>query len=152
MISFDHLDSTRFEELVYDILHDMGYFNINRRKGTWYNASPADQWRDIECTYTYTNLYWKVIDCKMYIECKKHKKWVSVEKIQNATAYALSHRPDDLLIVCANALSNSAKEYIDWFRENNRPYTRIDYRENKNLENHLSRFPNLLKKYNLFIS
>ncbi len=152
MINFDHLDSTKFEEFVYDLLREMWFFNINRRKGTWYNASPADQGRDIECMWAWNKPGWGSIESLWYIECKHYKKWIPAEKIQNATAYALSKRPDALVIVCSNFLSNSAKEYIDRFIENNRPYTRIYFWENKDLENHLSQFHSLLLKYNLSIS
>src|SRR5215216_7993651 len=46
-ISFANLDETDFEEFCYDLLFQLGFVNIDWRKGTPKKASPSDRGRDI---------------------------------------------------------------------------------------------------------
>jgi HJR/Mrr/RecB family endonuclease len=46
-ISFDNLDSTDFEEFCHDLLIEMGFVNVDWRKGTPKRASPSDRGRDL---------------------------------------------------------------------------------------------------------
>jgi hypothetical protein len=46
-ISFANLDETDFEEFCYDLLFQLGFVNVDWRKGTPKKASPSDRGRDI---------------------------------------------------------------------------------------------------------
>ena len=39
-LSFENLDATEFEEFCFDLLKQVGYINVDWRKGTAKNASP----------------------------------------------------------------------------------------------------------------
>jgi hypothetical protein len=44
---FDGLSSTEFEEFCFDLMSETGFVNVDWRKGTARDASPADRGRDI---------------------------------------------------------------------------------------------------------
>jgi hypothetical protein len=46
-ISFDNLDPTDFEEFCHDLLIELGFVNVDWRKGTPKKASPSDRGRDL---------------------------------------------------------------------------------------------------------
>jgi hypothetical protein len=48
MLSFAGLDETRFEEFAFNLLIELGFLNVDWRKGINLNASPADRGRDIQ--------------------------------------------------------------------------------------------------------
>lgn len=72
--SLSHLDPTEFEELCRDLLEEIGFQNINWRKGTDLNASPADQGRDIECEYHKAEVDGSIEIERWFIECKHYAK------------------------------------------------------------------------------
>ena len=47
-ISFNHLSDSDFEEFCFDLLEELGFVNLNWRKGTGKKTSPSDSGRDIE--------------------------------------------------------------------------------------------------------
>jgi hypothetical protein len=47
-LDFDALDETEFEEFCFDLRNELGFVNVDWRKGTGLRASPADHGRDIE--------------------------------------------------------------------------------------------------------
>src|SRR5437870_2925217 len=104
--SLDHLNETEFEQFCYDLLAELFFVNINWRKGTGLSSSPSDRGRDIVC-----QLLHKGVDGKQYfetwfVECKHYKQGVPPDKIQGAISWAVSERPDKLLIIASNFLSN----------------------------------------------
>jgi hypothetical protein len=42
-LSFNRLSATEFEEFCYDLLEDLGFTNLDWRKGTGKKSSPADK-------------------------------------------------------------------------------------------------------------
>lgn len=148
MVNFDHLDSTQFEELCFDLLVELGYTDIDWRKGTGKDASPADQGRDIEAIDTVTGRDGTTRSERWFIEVKHHKAGVSPSDLHGAVAWAQSEKPDCLLIICSNFLSNPAKTYLQGCENS---VQRIRYWENKNLEQILANQPTLQDKYNIDI-
>jgi hypothetical protein len=46
-LSFNKLSDTDFEQFAYDLLEELGFVNLDWRKGTGKKTSPADSGRDI---------------------------------------------------------------------------------------------------------
>ena len=112
-ISFDHLSPIEFENFCYDLLDAYGFVNLSWRKGTGTDASPADDGRDIEC-----NLYRKDIDFTTvpetwFAECKRYKRGVPASELHTAITWADAEKPDVLLIIVSNFLSNSCKNLLE---------------------------------------
>lgn len=147
--SLDHLNETEFEQFCYDLLAELGFVNINWRKGTGLSSSPSDRGRDIEC-----QLLHKGVDGKQYfetwfVECKHYKQGVPPDKIQGAISWAGSERPDKLLIIASNFLSNPTKDYLTDYQRNNNPRFKIHYWERPDIERITSGKSALLRKYRI---
>jgi HJR/Mrr/RecB family endonuclease len=46
-LSFNKMSDTEFEEFAYDLLEELGFVNLDWRKGTGKKTSPSDSGRDI---------------------------------------------------------------------------------------------------------
>lgn len=148
-ISFNHLNPTEFEEFCFDLLQKLGFFNIDWRKGTGLKTSPADRGRDIVFQSEYPG-----VDGSKYIEtwfadCKHFTKGLPAKELQNILTWADAERPDWVLIIVSNFLSNQAKDYLEYYRKNNKPSYKIKYWERPTLEKLVKKKISLLRKYNL---
>jgi hypothetical protein len=123
--SFDHLDETQFEEFCYDLLGEIGFINRSWRKGTGLTSSPSDRGRDIECDREVPDPAGNKYLEKWFVECKHHKKGVSPDKLQGVLTWATAERPDHVLIIVSNFLSNAAKDYLEDYKNKNTPPFRI---------------------------
>jgi len=147
--SLDHLNETEFEEFCYDLLVEMGAKNISWRKGTGLASSPADRGRDIECFFEREDVDGTVTLEKWFVECKHHQKGVPPDKLQGGLAWARAERPDKFLIVASNFLSNAAKDNLDAFERNERPYFKIKIWEKPDLEKLTLGKTKLRRKYRI---
>jgi hypothetical protein len=147
--SLNHLSDSEFEEFCFELLKELGFKNINWRKGTGKKTSPSDNGRDIECETFIKDIDKKIYKEKWFFECKHYLKGVPPEKIQGALSWANAERPDKLVIIASNFLSNPCKNHLDDFIENNKPPFRIKYWELKDLEDLTFGKLRLLKKYKL---
>ncbi len=147
--SLNHLTDTEFEQFCYDLLAELKFINLNWRKGTGYAASPADHGRDIECQQTHEDIDGQVYLETWFVECKHYQQGVPPDKIQGALAWATAERPDKLLIIASNFLSNPTKDHLESYIRNNKPTFRIKYWEKPDLERLSQDKPKLLKKYKL---
>ncbi len=147
--SLDHLTETEFEQFCYDLLSELKFINLNWRKGTGLASSPADHGRDIECQLPHEDIDGQVYFETWFVECKHYQQGVPSDKIQGALSWASAERPDKLLFIASNFLSNPTKDHLESYIRNNRPSFRIKYWEKPDLER-LSRGKiELLRKYNL---
>lgn len=147
--SFDHLSPTEFEEFCFELLKNIGFINVDWRKGTGHSSSPSDQGRDIECERVIEDIDGDITIEKWIIECKHYKSGVSPDKIQGILTWAHSIRPDKVLIIVSNFLSNPCKNFIGEYIQNNKPPFKIKYWEKKQLEKTTQGQSLLLKKYNI---
>lgn len=145
--SLDHLNETEFEEFCYELLRELGFFNINWRKGTGLSTSPSDRGRDIECQRMVADIDETSYLETWFIECKHYKQGVPPDKIQAAISWATSQRPDKLLIIASNFLSNASKDFLESYIRNNKPSFKIKIWEKPQLENLSSNKTELLRKY-----
>jgi hypothetical protein len=148
-MTFDKLNDGEFEELIFDLLVALGFKNVNWRRGTGKGGATADQGRDIVADEVRTDLGGGTHFDKWFIQCKHYKSGVPPQKIEDALAWATAERPDVLLIVASNFLSNPAKAFLESYRQNNRPAFRIRIWERKDLEKFLSSQPRIVHDYEL---
>lgn len=148
-ITFDALSSTDFEELICDLLNSMCFSNINWRKGTGYENSPADQGRDIECTNFSKGPDGSIELEKWFVECKHHKRGVPPDALAGALTWAQGERPARLVFVISNFLSNPAKQYLETFKHKNQPAFKISVWELPKLRELLAVHTQILRKYGL---
>jgi len=149
MIVFENLSSVKFEEFCCDLLKEMGFINVDWRKRTGLNSSPSDQGRDIVANFVITDPDGEIKMEKWFIECKHYEKGVPPDKISSAITWADAERPDVLLIIASNFLSNPTKEYLEKYNNNNKPTFRIKTWENPTLENLVASKYLLLKNYGI---
>lgn len=146
--SFDKLSSTQFEKFCYDLLTEMGFINVRWRKGTGKSTSPADRGRDIECERLIEDIDGSKDIQSWFVECKHHKRGVPPEKINSALSWANAKKPDVLLIIASNFLSNGSHDLIKESNRNN-PTLKIKVWERPDLERLTVDKSQLLKKYNI---
>lgn len=145
--SLNHLDEVEFEELCYDLLDEMGFVNINWRKGTGLSSSPSDRGRDIECQFQRTDIDESKYFEKWFVECKHYVKGVPPQKIQGILTWATAEDPDTVLIIVSNFLSNPAKDFLKDYERTNKPRFRIRVWERPDLEKLTLGKSRLLRKY-----
>jgi hypothetical protein len=133
-VAIDTMDATDFEEFCFGLLEEMGFVNIDWRKGTGLKASPADKGRDIVAELERTDVDGARHIEKWFVDCKHYKKGVPPEKLQGLLAWSQAERPHTALVICSNFLSNPAKDYLDAYVESNHPPFRIKYWERPALE------------------
>jgi HJR/Mrr/RecB family endonuclease len=108
-ISFANLDETDFEEFCYDLLVEIGFVNVDWRKGTPKKASPADRGRDLVADLERVD----VDDHRYYetwfVDCKHYDRGVPPEALQGLLTWAEAERPATALVIASGWLSNPAK-------------------------------------------
>jgi hypothetical protein len=149
MVDFSHLSKVDFEELCYDLIACKGWTNLNWRKGSGKLSSPSDNSRDIEADKVVTDVDSSSYLLKYFFECKHFEKGVPPTEIQGALTWAEAERPYCLVIIASNFLSNPCKNYIELYKNNNKPNFQIRVWENKLLEELLSEEKNICLKWRL---
>lgn len=132
--SFDHLTDVQFEEYCFDLIKALGFTNVDWRKGTGKSTSPADSGRDIEAEKIHRDFDGETTMEKWFFDCKKHKRGVSADKLQGSLSWATAERPDKLVFMCSNFLSNPCKDYLEKYEKGNRPTFKIKVWELPTLE------------------
>jgi hypothetical protein len=135
-LNFDSLDETEFEEFCFELLRQIGFVNVDWRKGTDLSSSPADSGRDIEAQRERVDFDGAKGFERWFVECKHQKKGVPPNELQNLLAWANAERPDGVLFMVSGFLSNPSKDYLRDYEQNNRPPYRIKYCERPSL-NHM---------------
>ena len=133
-LSFNRLSDTKFEEFCYDLLEELGFVNLDWRKGTGKKSSPSDSGRDIVAHLQRTDIDRTRRSETWFIDCKHYQKGVPARELQNLLAWAEAERPDVALFIVSNFLSNSAKDYLEAYKRNNRPPFEVKYWERPTLE------------------
>jgi hypothetical protein len=147
--SLDHLADSEFEEFCAYLLAELGLININWRKGTGLGTSPADRGRDIVCQLSAKDIDGTMYNETWFVECKHYRQGVPPVKLHSALAWATAERPDKLLFIASNFLSNPCKDFLEEFSINNRPPFRIKYWERPDLARLTIGKDVLLKKYQI---
>jgi len=127
----------------------MDFTNIDWRKGSAGDASPADQGRDIEADFHHDSPDGTREKQRWFIECKHHARPIAPKDIAGLLSWATSERPDRVLIICSSVLSNPCKNHLQKYEQENRPPFRIVWWENAKLSLLSAPFTDLLNKYGL---
>jgi hypothetical protein len=131
---FDNLSATDFEEFCFELLGEIGFINLDWRKGTGRASSPADSGRDIEAVYERIDVDRTKTHEKWFVDCKHFKQGVGVNELTNLLAWAEAERPDAVLFILSGFLTNSAKDFLKTYLRNNHPAFKIKYWERPMLE------------------
>ena len=146
--SLDHLTEVEFEEFCFDLLSALGAMKLSWRKGTGHQSSPSDQGRDIECIFRHKDIDGER-DERWFVDSKHYKKGVPPEELQGLLSWAAAERPDVILIIASNFLSNPAKNYLESYTRNNKPSFKIKVWERPDLERFVLGKPLVMRKYGL---
>lgn len=144
---FTHLSPTEFEDFCYDLICEMTFKNVQWRKGTPKNASPADKGRDIQAEIHREDIDGQVVIEKWFFDCKHYGVGVPPAALQDSLAWASANRPHKLVFVASGFFSNPSKEFIETYRDQNRPSFEIKTWEKKDLEKFCSGLKGLLLKH-----
>ena len=145
--SFEHLNSTEFEEFCFRLLQALGFKNVSWRKGSVTPSSPADSGRDIEAELVKTELDDHVHLERWFVDCKHFSSTVSASHLQNLLSWSSAHRPEVALFICSGFLSNASKDFLAHYKEQNRPPFRIHTWERPELEKLTINKPDLLAAF-----
>lgn len=148
-MNLDRLSESDFEEFAYDLLNALGFLNVNWRRGSGKGGASADQGRDIVAQMRQREIDGAEHVETWFVQCKHYERGVPPEPLQPALSWATAERPDVLLFVVSNFLSNPAKNWLNDYELNNRPPFRLKLWERKDLERLLSSYPRLARKYRL---
>lgn len=134
-LDFEGFDETDFEEFCFQLLDGLdGFANVDWRKGTPKQASPADRGRDIVAEVERRDVDGTKYNEIWFVDCKHYTKGVPPEALQGLLTWAQAERPHVALVIASGFLSNPAKDYIQTYAEKNRPSFRIRYWERPILE------------------
>jgi hypothetical protein len=150
-VSFDNLDETDFEEFCHDLLVELGFVNVDWRKGTPKRASPADRGRDLVAQWQVRDVDGHTRMETWFVDCKHYKTGISLEPLQGLLAWAQAESPDVALVIASGYLSNPAKDGLETYARNRRPPFRIRHWEKPTLARMLGEHPELLDIHEIFI-
>jgi hypothetical protein len=133
-LKFDGWDDTDFEQFCSELLVELGFVNVDWRKGTPLPASPADRGRDIVAQLGREDVDGSRHVETWFVDCKHYARGVPPDKLQGLLSWAQAERPHTALVIASGYLTNGAKDYLRDYEENNRPPFRIKYWERPTLE------------------
>jgi hypothetical protein len=146
LVSFDHLSPTEFEEFCFDLMNELGFVNVDWRKGTPKNASPADHGRDIRADSERTEVDGHRHFETWFVDAKHYKTGVPPEALQGLFTWAQADRPTVALVIASGYLSNPAKDWIENYLRSSPPF-RIRVWEKPQLSRMLRERPDLLARF-----
>jgi len=128
-LEFNGLDETDFEEFCYQLLNELGFVNLDWRKGTDLKGSPSDRGRDIVGQREHTDIAGSRHVETWFVDCKHYKRGVPPTELSNLLSWAQAERPHVALFIASGFLSNASKDYLSDYENNNRPPFRIKFWE-----------------------
>lgn len=121
-VRFDALSPTDFEEFCFDLLSDCGFTNVDWRKGTPLDASPADRGRDIVAITEREDADGHRYRETWFVDCKHYKRGVPPDALQSTITWAQAERPSTVLFLVSGYLTNGAKDWISTFEVTRPPF------------------------------
>lgn len=114
-LDFSDIDAVQFENLVFHLIDEMGFSNIQWRKGGEGNSA-TDGGRDLEATF------WSVQPAvskeqKYWFEVKYRSGQLEKSQVQGTILNAAgNHSKDNLVIITNKTISNPTLDWINEFR------------------------------------
>ena len=121
-VRFDGLTSTAFEEFCFDLLSETGFVNVDWRKGTPKDSSPADRGRDIVAHLERGDVDGHQYMETWFIDCKHYQRGVPPEALQGTITWAQAERPSTVLFVASGYFTNGAKDWIATYEKTHPPF------------------------------
>jgi HJR/Mrr/RecB family endonuclease len=138
-ISFANLDATEFEEFCFDLLIEVGFVNVDWRKGTPKKASPSDRGRDMVAQLERVDVDGHKYFETWFVDAKHYKRGVPPEALQGLLTWSEAERPTTALVVASGFLSNPAKDWLDAYQRNRHPPFRTRHWEKPTLQRMLGK-------------
>lgn len=146
-LSFDSLDPTDFEEFCFELMVDMGFVNVDWRKGTDLTSSPADRGRDIVAQLQRTDVDAAVHMETWFVDCKHQRAGVGPDRVQGLLTWAAAERPHVALVITSGFLTNGCKDMLTDYEERNRPPFRIKRWERPQVERLTDKRDDLIRRF-----
>ena len=143
----DDMDETDFEEFCFGLMRELGFVNLDWRKGTGLASSPSDSGRDIVAQWPREDVGGRQYHETWFVDCKHYKRGVPPAKVSGLLAWAEAERADVALIIASNYLSNPCKDFLKAYETNNRPRFRIRYWERTDLQRMLEEHDTFVERY-----
>lgn len=124
-VRFDGMSPTDFEEFCFDLMTEAGFINVDWRKGTPKNASPADRGRDIVAQLERTDVDGHQYRETWFVDCKHYERGVPPEALQGTITCAQAERPSTVLFIASGYFTNGAKDWISRYEQEARPAFRV---------------------------
>ena len=121
-VRFDGLSPTDFEEFCFDLMSEAGFTNVDWRKGTPRESSPADRGRDIIAALQREDVDGHRFAETWFVECKHYERGVPPEALQGAITWAQAERPHTVLFIASGYFTNGAKDWIASFDRTQPPF------------------------------
>jgi hypothetical protein len=125
--------------------------NVDWRKGTPKEASPADRGRDLVAQLERVDVDGHRSFETWFVECKHYNRGVPPEALQSLMAWSEAERPDVALVITSGFLSNPAKDWLGDYGRNRQPSFRIRHWEKPTLARMLGKHPALLHKHGIIV-
>lgn len=148
-ISFANLDETDFEEFCHDLLIELGFVNVDWRKGTPKRASPSDRGRDLVAQLERVDVDGHKHFETWFVDAKHHGRGVPPEALQGLMTWAEAERPTTALVIASGFLSNPTKDWLEAYERNRQPPFRIRHWEKPTLQRMLAKHPDLIGRHGI---
>lgn len=144
--AWDEITPEKFEELAYFLLDDLGFKNIEWRKGGK-GISSTDGGRDLQATFNNLGPGDLMSLETWWIEVKYRRKTLSPATIQKIITNSVGHSGlDVLLIFTNNTVSNKTMDWVHDFQKNF-PIPKILIWQRHNIEKLLWKHPSVASRY-----
>ena len=145
-IVWDEITPEKFEELAYFLLDDLGFKNIEWRKGGK-GITSTDGGRDLHATFNNLGPGDLMSLETWWIEVKYRSKTLSPDTIQKIITNTVGHSGLDVLLIFTNTtVSNKTMEWIHDF-QNKFPIPKILIWQRHNIEKLLWKHPSVASRY-----
>lgn len=124
-LDFEGLSPTDFEEFCFDLMSEIGFSNVDWRKGTPLASSPSDRGRDIVARKALRDIDGHEFEERWFVDCKHYKRGVPPDALEGTLAWASAQRPAVVLFIVSGYLTNGAKDWIADYQRGNQPPFRI---------------------------
>ena len=118
-IHFKNLTCIGFEEFCFELLRRVGYSNLDWRKGTPKDSSPADSGRDIIAHQQREDVDGSRFSDVWFVDCKHYKRGVPPKEVAGLLAWATAERADVALVIASGHLSNPCKDFLKQYGSSN---------------------------------
>lgn len=115
----------------------------DRQKG----GGASDDARDIEADLVTQDVDGETRLDHWFVDSKHHEKAVPPSALEPTLAWASAERPAVVLFLVSGFLSNSAKDYLSKYIENNRPSFRVKHWERPQIERLVGEKGDLVSRY-----